>query len=465
METIRATDAQGAWYGVGTGYGHQEIRYGYTGYGTQVHTDQAGVPYDDDPLFGALPVAFDTTSYSDSATYDGAGGYPTVAAVDTNPACRLPNRADDYGSITPWATEPGSYGTVPPLHEAAIHWTEAAASPGAEYVTPDAFAEAPTQTWVTNPYPYAAVVPSLDVPAHPDALQPPAEQPSSQETSTPLSGTEPEPTTVFEAGPGRSPSPPKAPVAAVPAPRRSESRNHRAAARRSALLTVAAPSVAVIGLAGFAAAAVGLGDQAEKSAQAADDTSPTVEPSAANRELDTQLTGLASGADDFAERASRTQQRIDLRKKRLEQEQRRREEAARREALRPKYALPVTQHGVGELFGAVGSMWAKRHTGLDFPVPMYTPVMAVTDGTVEAKWNQFYGNMVIVTAPDGTETWYCHLAGARFRSGHVQAGEVIAYAGSSGNSSGPHLHLEVHPGGGAAVDPLAWLRSHGLDPT
>jgi murein DD-endopeptidase MepM/ murein hydrolase activator NlpD len=98
---------------------------------------------------------------------------------------------------------------------------------------------------------------------------------------------------------------------------------------------------------------------------------------------------------------------------------------------------------------------------------MNTPVMAVTDGTVVAQWNPSHGNIVEVTAPDGTQTWYTHLARARIRSGFVKAGTVIAYADSTGNSSGPHLHLEVHPGGGDAIDPLPWLRGHGhgLDPT
>jgi murein DD-endopeptidase MepM/ murein hydrolase activator NlpD len=224
-----------------------------------------------------------------------------------------------------------------------------------------------------------------------------------------------------------------------------------------------------MGVAGIAAASVGFGGSG-KTAQAAPD--PAVEPSTVNNEFDTQLSTLSREADDFAERASRTQERVDLEQQRREEQKRReaeaarkKAEAARKEALRPKFVLPVAQKGVGELFGAVGSMWSSRHTGLDFPVPMYTPVMAVTDGTVVAKWNASYGNIVEVTAPDGTQTWYAHLASARIRSGYVKAGTVIAYAGNSGNSSGPHLHLEVHPGGGPAVDPLAWLRSHGLDPT
>lgn len=205
--------------------------------------------------------------------------------------------------------------------------------------------------------------------------------------------------------------------------------------------------------------------------QAEADATPAAAPPGPGIAVGTQLAQLPEDARGFADRVSRTQERLDLEQRRLEEQERRREEAARKkaeaarqEALRPKFALPVAQRGVGELFGAAGSMWSNRHTGLDFPVPMNTPVMAVTDGTVQTKWHQFYGNMVIVTAPDGTQTW-CHLASARTRSGHVKAGQVIAYAGSSGNSSGPHLHLEVRPGGDAPVDPLTWLRNHGLDPT
>ena len=105
------------------------------------------------------------------------------------------------------------------------------------------------------------------------------------------------------------------------------------------------------------------------------------------------------------------------------------------------------------------------HTGIDFPVSYGTPVMAATDGTVRTQWNSAYGNMAIVTATDGTETWYCHLSSTKIRSGtRSRPATPIAYSGNSGNSTGPHLHFEVRPGGGSAIDPLPWLRSHGLDP-
>ena len=109
---------------------------------------------------------------------------------------------------------------------------------------------------------------------------------------------------------------------------------------------------------------------------------------------------------------------------------------------------------------------AVADSGIDFPVSYGTTVLAATDGTVRTQWNSAYGNMMIVTAKDGTETWYCHLSTYRVASGTtVKAGDPIAYSGNSGNSTGPHLHFEVRPGGGSAIDPLSWLRSHGLDPS
>jgi murein DD-endopeptidase MepM/ murein hydrolase activator NlpD len=91
-------------------------------------------------------------------------------------------------------------------------------------------------------------------------------------------------------------------------------------------------------------------------------------------------------------------------------------------------------------------------------------VRAATDGTVHTQWNPWYGNMAVVTAPDGTQTLYCHLSGTRVRSGAVRAGTVIAYSGNTGNTTGPHLHFEVRPAGGEPIDPLPWLLRHGVDP-
>ncbi|MGW8766595.1 M23 family metallopeptidase [Streptomyces sp. NPDC055815] len=246
----------------------------------------------------------------------------------------------------------------------------------------------------------------------------------------------------------------------------------RTPAKRSALLTVAVPSACVMGVAGIAAASVGgltgpntTGGQKDDTTALAAADPASVKPVAANSALDTQLAALSADARDFGDRASRTQERIDLRARQAAEKKKREEEAARKEALRPKFLLPVKLHQLSARFGQAGVNWMSLHTGIDFPVQYGTPVMAATDGTVRTQWNSAYGNMAIVTAPDGTETWYCHLSSTKLRSGHVKAGDVIAYSGNSGNSTGPHLHFEVRPGGGSAIDPLPWLRSHGLDPT
>ncbi len=247
-------------------------------------------------------------------------------------------------------------------------------------------------------------------------------------------------------------------------PSASRSRR-RSPAKRSALLTVAVPSVCVMGVAGVAAASVGGfgGDDKQSSASASEHS---VQPSEANNKLDTQLDNLSADTRDFADRASRTQERIDLEAKQEAARKQAAEEAARKERLRPKFALPVTQHGLSAYFGQAGVNWMSVHTGIDFPVAYGTQVMAATDGTVRTQYNSSYGNMAIVTAKDGTQTWYCHLSTYRVSSGStVKAGDVIAFSGNSGNTTGPHLHFEVRPHGGAAIDPLPWLRSHGLDPT
>ncbi|MET8828402.1 M23 family metallopeptidase [Streptomyces sp. NPDC004610] len=240
----------------------------------------------------------------------------------------------------------------------------------------------------------------------------------------------------------------------------------RAPAKRSALMTVAIPSACVMGVAGIAAASVGsLTDDSKETSTTAADAQP-VKPSTANNQLDTQLASLSAEADNFADRASRTQERIDLKAEQEAERKRAAEEAARKERLRPKFALPVAQGGLSAYFGQSGINWMSVHSGIDFPVSYGTPVLAATDGTVRTQFNSAYGTMVILTAMDGTETWYCHLSTYAVASGTtVKAGDTIAYSGDSGNSTGPHLHFEVRPGGGSAIDPLAWFRSHGLDPT
>ncbi len=104
------------------------------------------------------------------------------------------------------------------------------------------------------------------------------------------------------------------------------------------------------------------------------------------------------------------------------------------------------------------------HTGQDFAAPTGTPVRAVHSGTItQAGWAGSYGYRIVLTLDDGTELWFCHLSSMVQTSGKVSTGDVIARVGATGNVTGPHLHLEVRPGAGAPIDPMPWLREHGLN--
>ncbi|MDI2126798.1 M23 family metallopeptidase [Yinghuangia seranimata] len=250
-------------------------------------------------------------------------------------------------------------------------------------------------------------------------------------------------------------------AAATAAELRSRAARRKTTKRTRPMAKVAGGSLAVMGAAAMAVAAAG-GIQAAD-AQGDSSASGRDVPLAASP-LDQQFTDLRDGAEDFADRASRAQARVALQERQEEIARQQDEDRKKRESLRPKYVLPV-RPGLSAYFGQAGGRWSHLHTGIDFPVDRGTPVRAVTDGVVRTEWNSAYGNMVIVTAPDGTETWYCHLTRAKVVSGPVKAGDVIAYSGNSGNSTGPHLHLEVRPGGGQPINPIPWLRDRGLDPT
>ncbi|EON23972.1 peptidase M23B [Nocardioides sp. CF8] len=131
-----------------------------------------------------------------------------------------------------------------------------------------------------------------------------------------------------------------------------------------------------------------------------------------------------------------------------------------------EHVLPIHDYHLSAGFGLTGPLWESIHTGADFGATTGTSLVAVADGTVtEVAYAGSYGNRTIFTLEDGTELWYCHqltpLASAGAR---LEIGEPIGLVGSTGNSTGPHLHFEVRPGGGAPIDPIAWLRSLGLDP-
>jgi murein DD-endopeptidase MepM/ murein hydrolase activator NlpD len=131
-----------------------------------------------------------------------------------------------------------------------------------------------------------------------------------------------------------------------------------------------------------------------------------------------------------------------------------------------QWVLPVTGYHLTARFGQRSGLWSTVHTGLDFAGPSGSTIVAVAGGTVvSADYEGAYGNRTVIRLDDGTEIWYCHQSRFGVKVGdQVGPGDVIGYTGSTGNVTGPHLHLEVHPGGGPAVDPYTALIAHDVTP-
>lgn len=130
----------------------------------------------------------------------------------------------------------------------------------------------------------------------------------------------------------------------------------------------------------------------------------------------------------------------------------------------PAFVLPVRGYHLTGRFGDTSYHWHTAHTGLDFAAASGTGIRAVGSGViVSASYDGRYGNKTVLRLNDGTEIWFCHQTSFTVGAGErVRAGQLIGYVGSTGNVTGPHLHLEVHPAAGAPVDPAAWLRNRGV---
>ena len=90
----------------------------------------------------------------------------------------------------------------------------------------------------------------------------------------------------------------------------------------------------------------------------------------------------------------------------------------------------------------------RMHTGIDYAAPSGTPIRAPADGVITWKgWKGGYGHTVMLTHANGVETLYGHMSAYSTSSGQVRAGEVIGYVGSTGRSTGPHLHYEARVNG------------------
>ncbi|MFF7639647.1 transglycosylase family protein [Streptomyces canus] len=170
----------------------------------------------------------------------------------------------------------------------------------------------------------------------------------------------------------------------------------------------------------------------------------------------------ATAATPTTDHASTKKTSSDTRKKTEKTEKTEKAEKATDTGL----VAPVNA-SLGTPYHKAGSAWSKGyHTGVDFPVPTGTSVKAVAAGkVVTSGWGGSFGYQVVIRHADGRYTQYAHLSAISVKAGQsVGGGQRIGRSGSTGNSSGPHLHFEVRtgPGFGSDIDPLAYLRAGGV---
>ena len=183
-------------------------------------------------------------------------------------------------------------------------------------------------------------------------------------------------------------------------------------------------------------------------------------PDGAQRRQDTKQ------ANEQATKQARQKQRGKQQERKQERHRSDRSEASQQRSAPRSFTAPVNA-SPGTGYKVAGKLWSRGyHTGVDFPVPTGTTVRAVGEGTVVAAgWGGSYGYQVVVRHPDGMYSQYAHLSAITVHSGQrVSAGQRLGRSGSTGNSTGPHLHFEMRtgPGFGTDVDPLAYLRARGV---
>ncbi|MFC5176020.1 M23 family metallopeptidase [Nocardioides taihuensis] len=204
---------------------------------------------------------------------------------------------------------------------------------------------------------------------------------------------------------------------------------------------------------GFVRASAMSGASGTASANLLEDRSATV-----SRDSRRDAAQDAAAADLVAQAEAQAKQRTEALSQFAEQ--------AEKQAAKLKlnaWVLPVDVVQITAEFGEYG-LWASYHTGIDFNGEVGDPIYAIAGGTVtSAAYDGSYGNKTVITLDDGTEIWYCHQTSFLVSPGETVApGEQIGTVGATGHVTGSHLHVEVHPGGGDAVDPREAFLVHGI---
>ncbi|MEU8526056.1 MULTISPECIES: M23 family metallopeptidase [Streptomyces] len=186
--------------------------------------------------------------------------------------------------------------------------------------------------------------------------------------------------------------------------------------------------------------------------------------------IDAQAAAQEREAFEAAAKAkaeAEAKRKAEARAKKLREEKERAAREAERKRLN-SFRLPVAGSYVTTGYKAGGSLWSSgSHSGIDFHAASGSTVVSVGSGTVvEAGWGGAYGNNIVIRMNDGTYTQYGHLSSIGVSVGQsVVPGQKIGISGSTGNSTGPHLHFEARtsPDYGSDINPLAYLRARGVN--
>ncbi|OFE14781.1 peptidase M23 [Humibacillus sp. DSM 29435] len=139
-------------------------------------------------------------------------------------------------------------------------------------------------------------------------------------------------------------------------------------------------------------------------------------------------------------------------------------QAARDNAVKAahRWVSPLASY---TLTSGYGFRWGKLHPAQDLATPVGSRVHSLSSGTVIfAGWDSTgFGNLVRIQYWDGTVSFMAHNSRLVVSVGQTVApGQLVSYSGNTGHSTGPHVHLEIHPSGGEAVPPMPWLANHGI---
>ncbi|PWW64405.1 peptidase M23-like protein [Actinokineospora spheciospongiae] len=156
-----------------------------------------------------------------------------------------------------------------------------------------------------------------------------------------------------------------------------------------------------------------------------------------------------------AQKMASTERVVQARDQRIAQQK-----AAEEEAARPKVVTPAE----GTFTSGFGARWGVTHYGVDIANRIGTPIVSLADGVVlEAGPASGFGLWVRVQHDDGTISVYGHVNDYVIREGQkVKAGQLIAHIGNRGQSTGPHLHLEIWDESGRKLNPVPWLAARGV---